>query len=191
MKYFIFFVILLGLVGHIEAKSESSSQQAVATQSALYDEWFKQFGEWDFKKAYQSNDSIGNKEYSFQTNWVILDMIAKDDIVGLEQIYKRLESDAEHNMAFFNGIASPSISFEQQAIDKASVKALDFLLKNNIIDISTTIEEWDGQKECSLSAYTIQKLQEAEFRGDSKAIANYKQIVELLLEYEIKYKGQH
>ena len=185
MKYLIFLIILLGL-GYLKAESSLISQQmtiAQSTSSAIYNRWLKQFGEWDFKKAYQNNGGIGNKEYSFQTNWAILDMIAQDDIVGLEQIYKKLEADIEHNMAFFNGIASPSISFEQQAIDKASIKALSFLLEKSIIDINVTLEDIEEQKEYSLCAYATQKLQDAEAKGDSKAIENYKRILEILQKY--------
>lgn len=86
-------------------------------------------------------------------------MIAKDDIVGLELIYKRLESSKDYNMAFFSVVGDPNKPFEKQAIANAIIKALEFLLKNKIITSNAIIE--DNEEELSLLEYATKKLNEA------------------------------
>ena len=137
-------------------------------ESALYNEWFKQWGnhKWNNKS---SNPAATNKSYAFESAYIIIDMIKADDIAGLELIYKALEKDKEHNMAFLNGIIGAP-TFEQQAIDLANAKALEFLLKNHIID--DDIE--------SLCDYANEKLNEAKSNGDSNAVQNYEKIIEVL-----------
>ncbi|MBZ7939795.1 hypothetical protein H2277_08460 [Campylobacter sp. W0014] len=181
-KYITIFIILLGF-GCISA---SPISKQTTNQSIIYNDWFKRHGKWNFKKAYKANKAQGNKGYSFQTNWAILDMIAKDDVVGLKYMYEKLKPDPEHDMTFFNGIAVPSVSYEQQAIDKRSIKALKFLLKNKVIDIKATIEDEKTQKELSLFQYTTQKIEEAKNKKDFKAVSNYKKILEILQSYKEK-----
>lgn len=187
MRYIIFIVTLF-IFGYGETipNFKSCVIQDTENQSVLYNKWFKQWGEWDFKKAYQVSNNVGNKEYSFQTNWTILDMIAQDDILGLECLYQKLKSDREHSIEFFNGIASPSVSFEQQCIDKASQKTLVFLLKNKVININATIDDEESKEELSLLQYATQKLHKAQIKKDTKEIQDYQKIIELLKKYGAK-----
>lgn len=158
------------IFGHAQDSAHMQSTQN--TESAFYSEWFKQWGnhKWDNKS---SNPAATNKSYAFESAYIIIDMIKADDIAGLELIYKALEKDKEHNMAFLNGIIGMP-TFEQQAIDLANTKALEFLLKNHIID--DDIE--------SLCDYANEKLNEAKSNGDSNAVQNYEKIIEILEKYK-------
>ncbi|MGX2973385.1 hypothetical protein, partial [Helicobacter sp. T3_23-1059] len=144
----------------------NTTEATKGNESALYDEWVKQWGnhKWDNRS---SNPVATNKAYSFDSAYIIVDMIKADDIAGLELIYKALEKDKEHNMAFLNGIIGAP-TFEQQAIDSANVSALEFLLKNHIADDE------------NLSDYANEKLNEAKSSGDSNAVRNYVKIIEIL-----------
>lgn len=154
--------------------THESTQDSI-TQSSLYKKWQENWGDYEW-----SNNVIGNKHYAFESAYTIIDMIDKDDIVGLEHIYKSLK-DKEPNMASLNGIVGEP-TFEKEAIDKASFKALEFLLNNGIVKIDVIIIDVDAGKEYSLSEFATQKLQEAKAKGDSKAIANYEKILEILKE---------
>ncbi|BAM12579.1 hypothetical protein HCN_1375 [Helicobacter cinaedi PAGU611] len=158
------------IFGHAQDLVHMQSTQN--TESDFYNEWFKQWGnhKWNNKS---SNPAATNKSYAFESAYIIIDMIKADDIAGLELIYKALEKDKEHNMAFLNGIIGAP-TFEQQAIDLANAKALKFLLKNHIID--DDIE--------SLCDYANQKLNEAKSNGDSNAVQNYEKIIEILEKYK-------
>ena len=166
MKKLIFAFMLI--FGYAQDLAHTQSTQRI--KSALYDEWFKQWGnhKWDNRS---SIPAATNKAYSFESAYIIIDMIKADDIAGLELIYKALEKDKEHNMAFLNGIVGAP-TFEQQAIDSANAKALEFLLKNHIADDE------------NLSDYANEKLNEAKSSGDSNAVRNYVKIIEILEQYK-------
>lgn len=153
------------------------TQQTHKIQSSLYKKWKQQWGDYQW-----SNNAIGNKSYAFETTYIIIEMIDKGDIDGLSYLYQTLQKDKEHNMAFLNGIIGEP-TFEKKAIDKANFEALEFLLKNNVIDIDTTITD-DALQEYSLPTYATQKLQEAKTKGDSKAVENYEKIIEVLKQYQ-------
>lgn len=154
------------------AQDLAHTQSTQKTKSVLYNEWFKQWGnhKWNNKS---SNPAATNKSYAFESAYIIIDMIKADDIAGLELIYKALEKDKEHNMAFLNAIIGMP-TFEQQAIDLANAKALEFLLKNHITD--DDIE--------SLCDYANEKLNEAKSSNDSNAVQNYEKIIEILEKYK-------
>lgn len=179
MKHTIFFLVFL-LFGYARADSiDTPTQQTHKIQSSLYKKWEKQWGNYQW-----SNNAIGNKSYAFETAYIIIEMIDKSDIDGLSYLYQTLQKDKEHNMAFLNGIIGEP-AFEKKAIDKANFEALEFLLKNDVIDIDATISD-DALQEYSLPTYATQKLQEAKAKGDSKAIQNYEKIIKLLQKYEAK-----
>ncbi|MGX2985228.1 hypothetical protein ACWIWK_07150 [Helicobacter sp. 23-1048] len=164
------------IFGYAQDLAHTQSTQRI--KSALYDEWVKQWGnhKWDNRS---SNPAATNKAYSFESAYIIVDMIKADDIAGLELIYKALEKDKEHNMAFLNGIIGAP-TFEQQAIDSANVSALEFLLKNHIV-----IDEVNDDGETkNLSDYANEKLNEAKSSGNSNAVRNYEKIIELLEKYK-------
>lgn len=154
------------------AQDLAHTQSTQKTKSVLYNEWFKQWGnhKWNNKS---SNPAATNKSYAFESAYIIIDMIKADDIAGLELIYKALEKDKEHNMAFLNAIIGMP-TFEQQAIDLANAKVLEFLLKNHITD--DDIE--------SLCDYANEKLNEAKSSNDSNAVQNYEKIIEILEKYK-------
>ena len=159
-----------------------TSIQALETSRTninFYDEWFKQWGDYNW-----SNNAIANKTYAFETSYVIIDMIDNNDVVGLKHIYEDLQKDKEHDIIFLNGIIGEP-TFEKKAIDKANFKILKFLLDNSIIDSNVKIID-DTAQECTLLTYTNQKFQEAKSKGDSKSIANYEKMLEILKEYEAK-----
>lgn len=159
-------------------ESCNTAEATKDNESALYDEWVKQWGnhKWDNKS---SNPAATNKAYSFDSAYIIVDMIKADDIAGLELIYKALEKDKMPNMALLNGIIGAP-TFEQQAIDSANTKALDFLLKNHIV-----IDEVNDDGETkNMSDYANEKLNEAKSSGDSNAVRNYEKIIELLEQYK-------
>ena len=165
-KLILAFMLIFGY-----AQDLAHTQSTQNTESAFYNEWFKQWGnhKWNNKS---SNLAATNKSYAFESAYIIIDMIKADDIAGLELIYKALEKDKEHNMAFLNGIIGMP-TFEQQAIDLANAKALKFLLKNHITD---DIE--------SLCDYANEKLNEAKSSNDSNAVQNYEKIIEILEKYK-------
>lgn len=177
MKKLLAFVILSCSVAFGVDTHEST--QAPITQSNLYKKWQENWSDYEW-----GNNAIANKHYAFESAYTIIDMIDKDDIVGLEHIYKSLK-DKEPNMASLNGIVGEP-TFEKEAIDKASFKALKFFLNNGIVKIDATITDVDAGKEYSLVEFTTQKLQEAKIKGDSKTIANYEKILEILKEYGVK-----
>lgn len=152
------------------AQDLAHTQSTQNTESAFYNEWVKQWGnhKWNNKS---SNPAATNKSYVFESAYIIIDMIKADDIAGLDLIYKALEKDKEHNMAFLNGIIGMP-TFEQQAIDLVNASALEFLLKNHITDDE------------NLSDYANEKLNEAKSNGDSNAVQNYEKIIEILDEYK-------
>ena len=125
----------------------------------------------------QTKSALYNK--SFDSAYIIVDMIKADDIAGLELIYRALENDKEHNMAFLNGIVGAP-TFEQQAIDSANAKALEFLLKNHVV-IGEVND--DGETK-NMSDYANEKINEAKSSGDSDAVRNYEKIIELLEQYK-------
>lgn len=175
MKKLLAFVFLSFSVA-FSVDAHESTQDSI-TQSSLYKKWQENWGDYGW-----SNNAIANKTYAFESAYAIIDMIDKDDIVGLEHIYKSLQKDKEHNMAFLSGIIGEP-TFEKEAIDKASFKALEFLLNNGIVKIDAIITDVDARQEYSLTEFTTKKLQEAKAKGDSKAIANYEKILEILKEY--------
>ena len=85
------------IFGYAQDLAHTQSTQRI--KSALYNKWVKQWGnhKWDNRS---SNPAATNKAYSFESAYIIVDMIKADDIAGLELIYKALEKDKEHNMAF-------------------------------------------------------------------------------------------
>lgn len=164
-KLILAFMLIFGY-----AQDLAHTQSTQNTESAFYNEWVKQWGnhKWNNKS---SNPAATNKSYVFESAYIIIDMIKADDIAGLDLIYKALEKDKEHNMAFLNGIIGAP-TFEQQAIDLVNASALEFLLKNHITDDE------------NLSDYANEKLNEAKSNGDSNAVQNYEKIIEILDEYK-------
>lgn len=164
-KLILAFMLIFGY-----AQDLAHTQSTQNTESAFYNEWVKQWGnhKWNNKS---SNPAATNKSYVFESAYIIIDMIKADDIAGLDLIYKALEKDKEHNMAFLNGIIGMP-TFEQQAIDLVNASALEFLLKNHITDDE------------NLSDYANEKLNEAKSNGDSNAVKNYEKIIEILDEYK-------
>lgn len=164
-KLILAFMLIFGY-----AQDLAHTQSTQNTESAFYNEWVKQWGnhKWNNKS---SNPAATNKSYVFESAYIIIDMIKADDIAGLDLIYKALEKDKEHNMAFLNGIIGMP-TFEQQAIDLVNASALEFLLKNHITDDE------------NLSDYANEKLNEAKSNGDSNAVQNYEKIIEILDEYK-------
>ena len=173
MKKLIFaFILIFGY-----AQDLAHTQSTQKAKSALYNKWVKQWGnhKWDNRS---SNPAVVNKYYAFESAYIIVDMIKADDIAGLELIYKALEKDKMPNMALLNGIIGAP-TFEQQAIDSANAKALEFLLKNHIV-----IDEVNDDGETkNMSDYANEKLNEAKSSGDSNAVRNYVKIIEILEKY--------
>lgn len=174
MKHAIFFLIFLPF-GYAKANfTDIHIQQIYKAQSELYEKWEKQWGNYEW-----SDNAIGNKSYAFETAYIIIEMIDKDDIDGLKCLYQVLQKDKKHNMAFLNEIIGEP-TFEKEAIEKENVKALEFFLHNGVVENDATIIDIDAGQEYSLLELATQKLQEAKAKGDSKAIQNYEKIIKLL-----------
>lgn len=113
-------------------------------------------------------------------------MLEQCDILGLTLMLNDIDT-----REFIFHQASGGVIFLMVAIESAHPQSVQFLLEHKLTqkdnkDIyeEQTIEEIiEG---LTPFQFATQKLQEAKAKGDSKAIANYKKILEILKEYDVK-----
>lgn len=149
----------------------------ITGESNLYQEWVEQW-----KGKYETDI------YYHQTGtpYAIKDMLEQCDIRGLTLMLNDIDT-----REFIFHQASGGVIFLMVAIESAHPQSVQFLLEHKLTqkdnkDIyeKQTIEEIiEGLTPLQLAN---QKLQEAKAKGDSKAIANYEKILEILKEYGVE-----
>ena len=168
------FVVQLQAASHTTQNNQQECN--ITGKSKLYQEWVEQW-----KGKYETDI------YYHQTGTpsAIKDMLEHCDIRGLTFILNDIGS-----REFILHQASGGVIFLMVGIESAYPQSVQFLLEHNLTqkdnkDIyeGQMIEETIGG--LTPLQLTTQKLQEAKAKGDSKAIANYEKILELLQKYGI------
>lgn len=145
------------------------TQQTHKIQSSLYKEWQEQWGDYQWGEEPQVN-----QYYIVETNGAFKDMLRSCDMVGLEQMLHTLRKD--EIISFQRAEGSYLDIVLQEDIDPLVVK---FLLDNEII-------LFEDLNPIDYRQLSTQKLQEAKVKEDSKAVENYKKIIEVLKQYQNK-----
>lgn len=160
-------------------KSTLNNQQEcnITGESNLYQEWVEQW-----KGKYETDI------YYHQTGtpYAIKDMLEQCDIRGLTLMLNDIDT-----REFIFHQASGGVIFLMVAIESAYPKSVQFLLEHKLTQKDNkdmyekqTIEEIiEGLTPLQLAT---QKLQEAKVKSDSKAIANYEKILEILKKYGVE-----
>ncbi|WP_300906555.1 hypothetical protein [Helicobacter typhlonius] len=138
-------------------------------KSSLFQQWKLDWGEYEW-----GDNAQINQYYIVETNGVVKDMMQTCDIMGLKQMLNYLGKN--EIVTLQNAEGSYLDNILQENINPLVVS---FLLENKLIlkELHLTIK---------YKQLANQKLQEAKAKGDSKAIANYEKILEILKEYSVK-----
>lgn len=171
-----FVSVAFGVDTH-EVAPNNQQECNITGESNLYQEWVEQW-----KGKYETDI------YYHQTGtpYAIKDMLEQCDILGLTLILNDIDI-----REFIFHQASGGVIFLMVAIESAYPQSVQFLLEHKLTqkdnkDIyeEQTIEEIiEG---LTPFQFATQKLQEAKAKSDSKAMANYEKILEILKKYGVK-----
>lgn len=168
--------VTFGVETH-ESTQDNQQECNITGESKLYQEWVEQW------KGKYETDIYYHQE---GTPYAIKYMLEQCDILGLTLMLNDIDT-----REFIFHQASGGVIFLMVAIESAHPQSVQFLLEHKLTqkdnkDIyeKQTIEEIiEGLTPFQLAN---QKFLEAKAKGDSKAIANYEKILEILKEYGVK-----
>lgn len=147
-----------GVYGNVCNTSEKSS---------ILQSWQEDWGNYVW-----GEDPQANQYYVVETNGAFKDMLRACDVVGSEQILHILGKNKI--ISFQRAEGSYLDIVLQEDINPLVVK---FLLDNELI-------LFEDLNLIDYKQFATQKLQEAEAKGDSKVVENYKKIIEILKQYQ-------
>ncbi|WP_110506656.1 hypothetical protein, partial [Helicobacter cinaedi] len=171
-------IALLICVVQLQATSHTTqnNQQEcnITGKSKLYQEWVEQW-----KGKYETDIYY----HQVGTPYAIKDMLEQCDILGLTLMLNDIDK-----REFILHQASGGMIFLMVAIESAYPQSVQFLLEHKLTQKDNKDIYEEQMIEETIEGLTPlqranQKLQEAKAKGDSKAIANYEKILEILKEY--------
>ncbi|SQB99579.1 Uncharacterised protein [Helicobacter fennelliae] len=174
-------IALLICVVQLQATSHTTqnNQQEcnITGESKLYQEWVEQW-----KGKYETDIYY----HQVGTPYAIKDMLEQCDILGLTLMLNDIDK-----REFIFHQASGGMIFLMVAIESAYPQSVQFLLEHKLTQKDNKDIYEEQMIEETIEGLTPlqlanQKLQEAKAKGDSKAIANYEKILEILKEYSVK-----
>ena len=174
-------IALLICVVQLQATSHTTqnNQQEcnITGKSKLYQEWVEQW-----KGKYETDIYY----HQVGTPYAIKDMLEQCDILGLTLMLNDIDK-----REFILHQASGGMIFLMVAIESAYPQSVQFLLEHKLTQKDNKDIYEEQMIEETIEGLTPlqranQKLQEAKAKGDSKAIANYEKILEILKEYSVK-----
>lgn len=174
-------IALLICVVQLQATSHTTqnNQQEcnITGKSKLYQEWVEQW-----KGKYETDIYY----HQVGTPYAIKDMLEQCDILGLTLMLNDIDK-----REFILHQASGGMIFLMVAIESAYPQSVQFLLEHKLTQKDNKDIYEEQMIEETIEGLTPlqlanQKLQEVKAKGDSKAIANYEKILEILKEYSVK-----
>ncbi|GAD18557.1 MULTISPECIES: hypothetical protein [Helicobacter] len=174
-------IALLICVVQLQATSHTTqnNQQEcnITGESKLYQEWVEQW-----KGKYETDIYY----HQVGTPYAIKDMLEQCDILGLTLMLNDIDK-----REFIFHQASGGMIFLMVAIESAYPQSVQFLLEHKLTQKDNKDIYEEQMIEETIEGLTPlqlanQKLQEVKAKGDSKAIANYEKILEILKEYSVK-----
>ncbi|BDB64063.1 hypothetical protein T36_0510 [Helicobacter cinaedi] len=145
------------------------------TKTQNYTQWQEHYDGYQW-----GTNAIGNRAYIQESFYTIVEMMLKCDMKGLELIAKSLGEKEFARLQEFQGDLIYS-ALQGEDVPPPPIEPIEFLLKHKLASVSKQgLSATDTPLEL-----TTQKLKEAKSKGDSKAIANYEKILELLQKYGI------
>uniref|UniRef100_UPI000DA14351 hypothetical protein n=1 Tax=Helicobacter cinaedi TaxID=213 RepID=UPI000DA14351 len=173
-------IALLICVVQLQATSHTTqnNQQEcnITGKSKLYQEWVEQW-----KGKYETDIYY----HQVGTPYAIKDMLEQCDILGLTLMLNDIDK-----REFILHQASGGMIFLMVAIESAYPQSVQFLLEHKLTQKDNKDIYEEQMIEETIEGLTPlqlanQKLQEVKAKGDSKAIANYEKILEILKEYSV------
>ena len=174
-------IALLVCIAQLQAtqfNTQDNQQECNITgESKLYQEWVEQW-----KGKYETDIYY----HQVGTPYAIKDMLEQCDILGLTLMLNDIDK-----REFILHQASGGMIFLMVAIESAYPQSVQFLLEHKLTQKDNKDIYEEQMIEETIEGLTPlqlanQKLQEAKAKGDSKAIANYEKILEILKEYSVK-----